>query len=325
MTSTLDGAIPLPTHAWFPDETLYSICSRHHRLCDHQRVSETCNELAGMTRQDSAHNLPSGVQVLVSRTAGRLGTVDDIIRRRTILSFYLPFLDEPGEADVLRAASHGSVRELRDSLGLAKSIFRANPPLKACEICMGLDLERFGVAYWHLKHQIPGVSYCIDHEVMLGAWHPSRSEGHGYQWILPSRLAVDFGAHRDSTWLRAILLDVSKAAIGVSTLVHRERLDATRLGATYAARLDSRGLVHRKSRLLRRSAIGSEFAQYLANLSGVVDFHPLEPGESAAVSHVVRLLRTPQPLHPLWHVPCIAWLFESWPEFLQAYTESDRY
>lgn len=317
-------AITFPCR-WLPNETFFSLCSRHHRLSDHDRAVDTCTALFGHPRQGSAHDLPNRIEHFVARTEGLFGTAEDIVRNHTILPFYLPFLPEAKGIEALQAMLCGSVQGLRMSLGLTTSIFRADHPLKACTSCMARDLDEFGVAYWHLGHQFPGVSDCAIHRLPLGS-SPVGLTGKGTSpWLLPSHGSVGYyAAHNREIESfaegRDVRSDVSAIALAVGSLGPYVRFEAELLSVAYVEALHRRGLIHLNSRTLRREAVGSQFSQILLALAGCADFIGLSHAEDRAATHVARLVSAArQPTHPLWHIPLIAWLFATWPNFLEAY------
>ena len=53
--------------------------------------------------------------------------------------------------------------------------------LMSCPRCVVLDLQQFGVAYWHRSHQLPSVSACYEHGTRL------------YENILPNRYHLRIG------------------------------------------------------------------------------------------------------------------------------------
>jgi hypothetical protein len=46
-------------HAWLPDETLFSLCSRYHRASGNQLPTTTCKALFGHKLQGAAHDFPA--------------------------------------------------------------------------------------------------------------------------------------------------------------------------------------------------------------------------------------------------------------------------
>ena len=39
--------------------------------------------------------------------------------------------------------------------------------LKFCPACFENDISRYGEAYWHRTHQIPGILVCLEHKTLL--------------------------------------------------------------------------------------------------------------------------------------------------------------
>ena len=146
-TQALALAMPPPASMrWLPDETLFSLSSRHHRLSAQSRASHTSRALFGHPRGGLAHDLPDRVDALVERTAGALGSdARSLIRRHTILPFYLPFRS-PADADAAIVQLRGpGIGSLKFRLGMLTSRFRAHHPLKLCLRCATDDCKRLGV------------------------------------------------------------------------------------------------------------------------------------------------------------------------------------
>lgn len=56
-----------------------------------------------------------------------------------------------------------------------------------CTACMEVDVRKYGVAYWHTIHQVPGIHHCPVHALpLLGACNAcGRSQGSNSDWHLP--------------------------------------------------------------------------------------------------------------------------------------------
>ena len=147
-----------------PDETLFSLCSRQHRIWGGPNARETCALLFGGSRIGTQHDIPSGLGQLECRTRGQWGSASTLAARRTLMRFYEPFVDEQLFDEAIASMRAPSVAHLKFRLGLLTSRFRANHPLKACRVCMEQDRHDHGWAYWHLPHQYPGVWVCPVHE-----------------------------------------------------------------------------------------------------------------------------------------------------------------
>ncbi|MDH4418182.1 MAG: TniQ family protein [Acidovorax sp.] len=146
--------------AWLRDETFFSLVSRHHQLWGHVTSAQTCQLMFGSARAGVHHDLPNSLGAFAQRTNALLGDVDSIARERTLLNFYAAFAPPDETANAVACMSGASVAHLKLRLGILTSRFRANHPLKACPQCMEQDLRETGWAYWHLKHQFPGVWMC---------------------------------------------------------------------------------------------------------------------------------------------------------------------
>jgi hypothetical protein len=69
-----------------------------------------------------------------------------------------------------------------------------------CQHCMREDEARYGLAFWHTVHQIPGVYHCPTHQIpLLGpCLGCGRSQGADHAWNLPALTCPHCGAHRFS-------------------------------------------------------------------------------------------------------------------------------
>jgi hypothetical protein len=91
------------------------------------------------------------------------------------------FCFEKGMEDLLRDNSSfplwilgaDSFVHLNDSVqaGATKNIKASTLSFKSnwqyCEHCVASDRKKFGTSYWHLEHNLPGISHCIKHQCPL--------------------------------------------------------------------------------------------------------------------------------------------------------------
>ena len=112
-----------------PGETLFSRCSRHHRLWGHHLSSRSTELMFGGKRLGTQHDFPSGLDAFALRTDGQLGTALEIARDRTMLRFYRAFLAKAEIDYAICAMRSPAVAHLKFRLGLLTSRFRANHPL----------------------------------------------------------------------------------------------------------------------------------------------------------------------------------------------------
>jgi hypothetical protein len=169
---------------WLPGETLFGLLSRHHRSRGHIESADTIERFFGTRNGVSLHDGMSSLDVLVTKTAGRLGSMKSILEEHTLQRFYRSFMSER-ESALLESARPRAETILKFPLNLWTGSFSALHPHKACLVCMEGDLENFGVAYWRLAHQYPGVWVCLDHNRPLLLAPMVQKEAQRFMWRNP--------------------------------------------------------------------------------------------------------------------------------------------
>ena len=171
--------------AWLPDESLFSYVSRCHVSSGAIRDEVTCRRFFGHAYQGSSHDFPARLNHFVGATKAELGSAREIFWNRTLIPYYLATrgpLDRSRELGFARESGLGHVKA---RLGLLASRFGGAHPLKSCPSCESVDRETYGVAYWHLSHQYPGVWLCVKHAEPLRRSR-LRAPGQGFAaWGLP--------------------------------------------------------------------------------------------------------------------------------------------
>ncbi|PKH88313.1 TnsD family Tn7-like transposition protein [Colwellia sp. Bg11-28] len=150
----------LPTT--YPDETLFSRYVRHMTilgmkeknylklLFKRPRASIHPYLTIGITKA-SQMSAESASEIYAQQTLGRLFSYF-LPHRAT--DIYKALLSDDGNA-VIRACQLVSFKE-SEVLSL-----------KYCPVCAKEDMRCYGVSYWHLIHQVPGVEACPSHKVWL--------------------------------------------------------------------------------------------------------------------------------------------------------------
>lgn len=321
----LDLRMPLPVGSWLPDETLFSLASRHHILSCNHLDSDTCLQLFGYAQSRTKHDIPSHLDVFVRNTYGRLGTADEIVLGHTLLPFYFPFASKQRvEAAVL--AVRGAIRgSLKYSLGMLTNRFSATHPLKACRLCIEEDILHFQVAYWHRAHQYPGVWVCLIHGCELYEIARSLESVPGYGWLLPrkeqflmnlsTRQAFTNGESDGVDLLRAL----GCAAVSLAALSPNVFIDKERVTRVYRERLDSLGLRSRSGQLQLPECVASLLRASVL-LRSISELSALPANEDQARAFVTHLCWMPvRNMHALRHLFAIIWLFGNWENFWSSY------
>lgn len=157
------GIFPDP----YPDELLFSVCSRYHDGLGYRSCECTGRDLRGVNRARVAVDLPSHIDRLVSVLPPyHCYTADRIIDENTLYPIYAPFISV-GRALSVRedmkgnrpGAIHGRAGVLTSKLSTKHLYF--------CPLCVTEDRKSWGEAYWHRLHQVPGVEVCPVHHIFL--------------------------------------------------------------------------------------------------------------------------------------------------------------
>ncbi|WP_297900588.1 TnsD family Tn7-like transposition protein [Metallibacterium sp.] len=308
--------------SWLPGETLFSLCSRHHRLWGYATSGQSAGVLFGGRRTGTQHDFPSALDEFERRTAGCHGTATDLARHRTLLRYYRPFLQPDEVANTVEQMRSRSVAHLKFRLGLLTSRFRANHPLKACPTCMQTDLAKEGWIYWHLQHQFPGVWACPWHAEPLLTSTVKSTGVERFLWHLPAQDRLVRGGHARSSAGDALLHRLAQLSV---TLVKWDADDGwlglTRLQPLFFAQAARRGWVSSAGSLRLKQAAPDYLAHGL-QLRHVAEFAGLAKNLEEANVQVGRLFRSPQTdTHPLRLVLAIDWLFGDSQSFFSYYED----
>lgn len=309
---------------WLPNETIFSLCSRYHKLSGNLLASTTCKQLFSHGQKGTAHDFPSRLDMFVQNTRGLLGATNDIIRERTILPFYLPFRSAEHERAAFLSMAGNGIGSMKFQLGILTSRFGANHPLKACAECMQDDQKNFGTAYWHLSHQLPGVWICLAHKQPLMV-ASEKSNGIGrFLWLLPDQRVMT-SVNNGCLHFRELeaAIRISQVAEQLLSLPRGFHFDSRVLVKTYHVALSKQGLL-RNSGKLNNAEIGAAYSKFTCDLSYIPDFSNAAENQNTSGALVLRLLRNPRSgTHPLRHILLICWLFDTWGVFWDAYLRAN--
>ncbi len=317
--------LTLPVNRWLVDETLYSLCCRFHYVSSNALASTSARQLFGHPRHGTQHDFASRINVFVQRTQGNFGvTAREVIQEHTITPFYLPWRTEGHASTIMQHLCAGNAGKIKSLLGLPSSRIRANHPLKACPLCMQADKQRFGVAYWHLTHQLPGVWICRTHACGL-LESDQKATGVGrFLWHLPHEGAFyPLPSALDSTGTSHWLERLADAATAIFKLAPGVHIDHRKLVGACRYALQERGLLRGQVQVALQDAAQQylQFTQAL-NFSGLDIPLPTDLGQ--AKLQLGRLFSLPQrSTHPLRHLLIILWLFGNWDDFWDVYTDAE--
>lgn len=143
-----------------PDESLFS------RICRQLAISELSpiqilKQVVGDGRAAIHPYLTSNIHIIAQFTDE---SSEDLLLSQTLRPLFAHYL--PQYSTVIEDVTADSNDIIRAS---QLSTFRDKERLsvKYCPLCAKEDIYNFGVAYWHLIHQVPGVEACPEHRTWL--------------------------------------------------------------------------------------------------------------------------------------------------------------
>lgn len=152
-----------PFHLEIPeDEVPYSTVTRY-ALIGGFRAPVALNQIYGNPKKRIHPYLPG----FIGKFADFFDLCpDDVINKRTI--FPLVKYAQQSDIDVIKQTMiHQSDDKVILKTALGHSRFTTFYGLKHCPKCTLEDIELYGFAYWHIRHQIPGVEACFKHGCTL--------------------------------------------------------------------------------------------------------------------------------------------------------------
>lgn len=303
------------------DETLYSWCAAVHLLNGSVSATRTSQRLFGVKFAALAHDIPSHLDQMHPDIAAMLPDSQLLVRRNSLLGFYLPWLDEDTVEVANRHVATGIPKDVKMHLGLPASRVGALHLLKGCPACIDEDITSHGRAYWHVNHQYPSVWVCTEHLLPLRQLQLRKSPRHLREWLLPT--------NEKRTGWKAItvtntypLQRLAEMSGWLPTLMPAS-FAPVRLSRTYQAALKRAGFVTAKGNL-RLAKLTRAFLSHYQGLRDIPGFHVLDSvGDELGgfVGNVAR--RQAKRAHPFKHLLVINWLFDSFDDFLATYRGAD--
>lgn len=303
-----------------PDETLFSWCSRYHRMAANGLASSTCMQLFGHRRIGTAHDFPSRIDTFVLRSDGVLGDAEEIIRTRTLLPYYLVFKDRDLANQAVLALRSTGIGSLKFQLGLLTSGFGAAHPLKSCPECERSDRSQYGWRYWHRAHQLPGVWVCLKHQTFLKVTPIKVDQLGRFEWITPGGTVCEsltmFMQERDAARQHGWLTKLGEISLTLLDCHVAAFANPAQISYCLMSRLQTLGLARPSGRICW-SKVRPWLTSLSENMAGVPDFQ--RQNESLLQTQLGRMLAGRGLMHPLRYLIWVSLWFESLEDFSQTY------
>lgn len=150
----------------FPDESLYSLAVRYHRLVASNSYRRTSEELFGTYSRTCGSVLPCCLGALSRRLNGQY-SVRDLAEFHTLLPLYKPFLCAETYESAISCMQGTDGTGLKMSLGITASRLLKYSCFRYCDACVQQDYAEYGIPYWHRIHMAAGSCICPRHDTVL--------------------------------------------------------------------------------------------------------------------------------------------------------------
>ncbi|MFL9917972.1 TnsD family Tn7-like transposition protein [Paraburkholderia fungorum] len=309
--------------AILPDETVYSWCARFNRLNDVTDVQATSHLLFGHRTAGLRNDFPFHLAYFHTITRGALGTLSDLLMRRTLYGFRAPFLPSHARNDIRRYLLYGGPSgELRCALGLSRAGLVLANRLKLCADCVREQRSQHGFAWWMASHQPPSTFSCRIHHQWLRFCAESRPPSSINMYWLPEvfdSVSVANGLHERLARCSQ-LSNLDRWGSYVSQQQNLQ-LAGEMLRQTYRLQVKARKWVsgdgHVRLELLRDA-----FLSYYGDVLRLFPDKLLEDLAGVNGGFLATLLTKNSPRHhPMKHLLLLSFLFETPDDFFSVHTK----
>lgn len=300
---------------WLPDELLYSFLGRMSALNCMGSPRERMHLLFGAPNVIPVTDLPTRLEFLQSELgpSSPWTSPSQIINQATIYPYHRPFLTLERHTAVENIMFGASGKSLKTLVGRVANRFGASPELRFCPVCSVDDTNKFGAPYWHCTHQLPGVTVCSIHRVLL------RSYSKNFQTTDRQRIVLApgvFNTDKQTTEpgaqqiafasLSAELLTARLPVLEGPIYQHIYRDAVLRLGFKHKRYVDYRALTE---------AVRSHYGDF----NGFPHRERLLSSERSPLNWLRALIERPQcSSHPICHLLLIGFAFETVEGFIRA-------
>lgn len=148
----------------YPDELLFSLCSRYYVRSGNISYKGTLDDLFSNRSLTASISLPSGISSLIKNIPPHSKINEEqLIHQHTLYLFNTAFLPDEQAKGIYQAMCSDDGKGIYVRSGLNASGVPQNEFLRFCKECMQEDKEMYGELYWHRSHQLSGIHCCLKH------------------------------------------------------------------------------------------------------------------------------------------------------------------
>ncbi|NPU94913.1 MAG: hypothetical protein HPY82_23660 [Gammaproteobacteria bacterium] len=292
-----------------PDETIFSILNRFHQRSGLLCVSSTTNLLFGKEKFKFSSELLTAIPQL-SLTSNIPSS--QLICQHSSAPFYSKFFNSSSYNHFEKCLQLEKGEIAVSIISLISNRTAAESNLKCCPACVLDDKATFGVSYWHCEHQLPGMSCCIKHCLVLNETPKTK-----YRLSSPPKNGVSIPAIKQSGTYRY-------SSLALSCYQYEEGfLDRKRLYKTYFDGLGEKSMLTVKKRL-RLNKLNESIFHHWHDIIDHKSFNRFNPLDNLSGFPESLFYKPNANHHPIKHLLLIGYLFGNWHEFISQFNSTSR-
>lgn len=144
----------------FEDETLYSWISRWAYDSPYPSIGGFLKVLLGTRHKQLDSMFPSYVSTLANISSI---SEEELINQHSVIPYFRSFCGNSLFQAILTDIYAGNTKTVHSKMSITAGRINDTKMLNYCHLCVENDIEKYGIAYWHVQHQLPGVSACVQH------------------------------------------------------------------------------------------------------------------------------------------------------------------
>ncbi len=146
----------------YVDETIYSYVARLHLYFSETNHRNSARRWFGKSPINIDQRLPIGLKLLSENSGVSLR---DLLHQNTYYPIFAAFSSQPQSLKTAMLSNDG--RNIANVSNVAQAGLKQLSQFKYCPECIKSDKQKYGVAFWHLSHQMHGVTSCLQHATKL--------------------------------------------------------------------------------------------------------------------------------------------------------------
>jgi hypothetical protein len=224
---------------------------------------------------------------------------DSVIKKKTI--FPLLTFTQPSDAPaILNSMLKCSDDKVLLSTAIGHSRLKVFYGIKYCPECAQEDITQYGFAYWHIKHQIPGIEACFRHNLILNGVPMGDGNKDRTLFLPPFKM-------QQTPLATASQVTLSKFSAQLFDVTLKENIDYR---LAYASLLKQKGLISNSGKSVSIAKITSLMSEYWKDLPYASHLEVGVPTVLSNYKFVGPMLRnrTHTSVPPLKHLLLACWL-----------------